>query len=68
MGLDLRLPIGLLFFVYGALLTVYGLARPQPVLGINVNLIWGVVMAAFGAVMLQLARQAGKRPPPARGA
>jgi hypothetical protein len=55
MGIDLRKPIGILFLAYGALLAVYGVARPQPVLDLNINLIWGVVMAIFGAVMLALA-------------
>jgi hypothetical protein len=55
MGIDLRKPIGILFLAYGALLAVYGVARPHPVLDLNINLIWGCVMAAFGAVMLALA-------------
>jgi hypothetical protein len=63
MGLDLRLPIGILFLGYGLLLAVYGVARPQPVLGINVNLVWGVVLAVFGAAMLALAWRARKRGP-----
>jgi hypothetical protein len=57
MGLDLRLPIGLLFLSYGVILTGYGVLKPLEVLGINVNLIWGVVLAAFGAGMLLLARR-----------
>lgn len=55
MGLDLRGPIGILFLAYGLLLAVYGLVRPQDVLGLNVNLVWGAVMAAFGLGMLFLA-------------
>jgi hypothetical protein len=33
---------------------VYGLASPHPVLGLNVNAIWGVVLAVFGTFMLGL--------------
>jgi len=59
MNLDLRLPIGLMFTVFGALLTVFGLASDKAIyarsLGINVNLWWGLVLLAFGAVMLGLA-------------
>jgi hypothetical protein len=61
MGMDLRQPIGLLFLAYGVILAVYGLVRPQPVLGINVNLMWGIVLAAFGAFMLWLALRARRR-------
>ncbi len=57
MGLDLRLPIGVLFFAYGVILGVYGLVHPQDVQGLNVNLIWGAVLAVFGATMLGLARR-----------
>ncbi len=58
MGLDLRLPIGLLFLSYGVILTGYGALKPLDVLGLNINLIWGIVLAAFGATMLLLARRA----------
>lgn len=55
MSLDLRLPIGLLFLLLGALLGVYGLVSDPSIyaasLGVNVNLWWGLVMVAFGAVM-----------------
>ena len=55
MSLDLRLPIGLLFLLLGALLGLYGLvsdpAMYEVSLGVNVNLWWGIVMLLFGAVM-----------------
>lgn len=54
MGMDLRQPIGILFLAYGVILVVYGLVNPQPVLGLNVNAVWGVVLAIFGAIMLAL--------------
>ena len=65
MSFDVRLPIGLMFSVYGLLLTGYGLlsdpAIYQRSLGINLNLWWGLVLFGFGAVMLFLARR--KQPP-----
>jgi hypothetical protein len=62
MGMDLRKPIGILFLVYGLILIGYGLARPHPVLDLNVNAIWGVVLALFGIFMLGLSmRSAASR-------
>jgi len=56
MNLDLRLPIGLLFTIYGALLDVFGLTSDNAIyarsLGINVNLWWGLVLLVFGITML----------------
>jgi hypothetical protein len=62
MNLDLRLPIGLMFSLFGAMLTAYGLLSDPAIyassLGINVNLWWGLVLLAFGLVMLWFARRA----------
>jgi hypothetical protein len=58
MNFDLRLPIGLLFVVFGAILALDGLIAHRMVLGINVNLWWGAVMIVFGAAMLALAARA----------
>jgi hypothetical protein len=67
MNLDLRLPIGLLFSLFGAILVIYGLVTPAETyrqsLGINVNLNWGVVLCAFGAVMLTFALRARAKQP-----
>jgi len=61
MKLDLRLPIGLMFAIFGAMLTLYGLVSSDAIyatsLGINVNLWWGLVLLAFGVVMLVLGRR-----------
>ncbi|HEX8186385.1 MAG TPA: hypothetical protein VF747_16590 [Blastocatellia bacterium] len=61
MGLDIRLPIGLLFSFLGALLILSGLITNreayQRSLGININLWWGFAMLAFGVVMLLLGRR-----------
>jgi hypothetical protein len=63
MGLDIRLPIGLLFAILGGLLTVYGLVSDPALyersLGININLWWGLVLLVFGALMVL----AGRRKP-----
>lgn len=58
MTFDLRWPIGLLFALFGAILFADGLLARRLVLGLNVNLWWGLVMAAFGAIMLWLAWRA----------
>jgi hypothetical protein len=79
MRLDVRFPIGGMFTIIGAILTVYGLVSDDAMyersLGINVNLWWGLVLLAFGLVMLGLAVRAlrsmsprpgqGPRPPTA---
>ena len=67
MSFDLRLPIGLLFAVFGVILAGDGLIAHRLVLDVNVNLWWGLVMIAFAAVMLGLAARA-KSAPPARPA
>ena len=65
MRLDLRLPIGLMFGIFGAMLTVYGLVSGNAIygrsLGINVNLWWGLALLAFGLVMLGFATRARGR-------
>jgi hypothetical protein len=62
MGLDIRLPIGLMFAILGALLIFYGLVGDKAIydrysLGININLGWGVVMLIFGVMMFLLGRR-----------
>jgi hypothetical protein len=54
MGLDIRLPLGLMFALIGAVLTIFGLVAPErsQALGLNANLIWGGCIFVFGAVML----------------
>ena len=68
MKLDLRLPIGLMFAIFGAMLTVFGLVSGDAIydrsLGINVNLWWGLVLLAFGLVMLAFAIRAGRSAAP----
>jgi len=61
MRLDIRLPIGLMFSILGALLSAFGLVADKSIfqnsLGINVNLWWGIVMLVFGVVMFLLGRR-----------
>jgi len=65
MGLDIRLPIGAMFTLFGLLLFVYGLVSDKSIyqrsLGLNVNLGWGAVLLVFGIVMLVLGRRGAKR-------
>jgi len=71
MGLDIRWPIGLMFSLIGVLLAGYGVsssaASVVKVAGqdININLIWGVVLLVFGALMLLGATRGRKTPPSA---
>jgi hypothetical protein len=62
MGLDIRLPIGLMFTLFGLLLVVYGAFGDKSIyhrsLGLNVNLWWGAVLLIFGVAMLILGRRA----------
>jgi uncharacterized membrane protein len=58
MGLDLRKPIGWFFLALGLILAVYGLMTKGDAemyrrsLDMNINLIWGGVLIAFGLFML----------------
>jgi len=60
MGLDIKIPIGMLFSVLGLLLTIYGTATNgeamyERSLDININLWTGLFMLVFGLIMLLLA-------------
>ncbi len=65
MGLDIRIPIGLMFQILGLLLVLYGgltkgaQVYAQKSLGLNMNLWWGVVLLIFGTVMFLLGRRGG---------
>ena len=64
-SLDLRIPIGLLFSLLGVLLLGFGAVSDPAIyetsLGFNVNLWWGLVMLAFGAIMLASAWMGARR-------
>jgi hypothetical protein len=60
-GIDIRLPIGLVFAVVGILMIAFGAASDSAIyqrsLGINVNVYWGLVLLAFGVIMALLGRR-----------
>jgi hypothetical protein len=63
MRLDIRVPIGLMFGVLGAMLAAYGMFFSDPAiyersLGININIWWGLLLLAFGAGMFFFGRRA----------
>ena len=66
-GMDIRLPMGLMFAIIGAVIAIYGFTtQGDPMytahsLGINVNICWGSVMFLFGLVMLLLVWNASKK-------
>jgi hypothetical protein len=66
MNFDLRLPIGIMFSLFGAMLVIFGAVSNKEIyethsLGININLVWGAVLLVFGAAMLFLTwRASGK--------
>jgi multisubunit Na+/H+ antiporter MnhG subunit len=64
MNFDLRLPIGLLFSIFGLILGAFGLVSNPEIyqrsLGINVNLWWGGFMLLFGVLMLIFWRRGAK--------
>ena len=59
MSFDLRIPVGLMFTVFGLILIGVGLFGgadlPVKSLGININLWWGLFQLVFGLVMLLFA-------------
>ena len=62
MGLDIRVPLGLIFLITGGMMSVYGLvtrnsAIYEKSMGLNLNLGWGLVMLIFGAVMFFFGRR-----------
>ena len=63
---DIRMPIGLMFTILGLIISAYGIITVsntemyQKSLGININIIMGVIMLIFGLVMLYFARRKKK--------
>ena len=64
MGLDIRIPIGLLFVILGGLILIYGFVSDPAIyqrsLGININVRWGIVMLVFGLIMFLFGRRGSK--------
>jgi formate hydrogenlyase subunit 3/multisubunit Na+/H+ antiporter MnhD subunit len=67
MGLDIRIPIGLMFAVLGAMLAIFGICSQFGIfsdpaiyersLGININIWCGLALLAFGAGMYFFGRR-----------
>jgi multisubunit Na+/H+ antiporter MnhG subunit len=57
MGLDIRIPLGLIFLIIGGIMSLYGLVTRHAAdiyaksMGINLNLTWGLLMFTFGLIM-----------------
>ncbi len=66
MGLDVRLPLGLLFLVIGSLLACYGLftngsSQYAKSMGVNLNLIWGAILMILGLLAAWFGRKPQRR-------
>ena len=66
MRLDIRVPIGLMFGVLGAMLAVYGMffsdaAIYERSLGVNINAWWGLILLAFGIGMYYFGHRANAK-------
>lgn len=56
MGLDIRIPLGMIFLIIGGIMSAFGFysrhsALYDRSLGANLNLTWGLIMFVFGLVM-----------------
>ena len=66
MGLDIRIPIGLMFSIFGVIITLYGVFTRTNAelynrsLHININIGMGITMLVFGLFMLLLVKLAKK--------
>ena len=64
---DIRIPIGLMFSIVGVLITGFGFFTMSNTemyhksLGINVNIIMGILMLVFGLIMLFFAFRKKKK-------
>ena len=64
---DIRIPVGLMFSLLGVIISVLGLFTSsntemyQRSLGINVNIVMGLLMLAFGLIMLYFALRKKKK-------
>lgn len=66
MGPDIRIPLGSIFATLGSLLIIYGAITHGASMyalsnEININIVWGAAMAAFGAIMLFSAGKVRRR-------
>jgi len=56
---DLRIPVGLFFLVIGLIIFVEGIVAKPISAGVPIDLIWGVVLLIFGALMALFGFKAG---------
>ena len=67
MGIDIRLPIGILFSLLGIILTGYGalgdISHYRQAPDVNINLVWGMVLLVFGVVMFLFGRRGMRATP-----
>ena len=63
MGLDIRIPLGLIFLVIGGVMGIFGLFTHgdatlyQKSLGVDLNLTWGGIMFVFGSIMFYVGKR-----------
>jgi hypothetical protein len=62
MGLDIRIPLGLIFLITGGIISVYGFFTRHSAIydrsmGVNLNLGWGAIMFVFGLIMFLIGRR-----------
>jgi SSS family solute:Na+ symporter len=63
MKMDMRIPLGMMFTLFGTMLAAFGLSTRDNIglylksLGIEVNVWWGFVLLVFGILMLALGRR-----------
>lgn len=63
MGLDIRIPLGLIFLAIGGMMSIFGLITRgsatiyEKSMGVNLNLTWGAIMFVFGLVMFLIGRR-----------
>jgi hypothetical protein len=63
MGLDIRVPLGMIFLAIGGIMGVFGLVTHgdatlyEKSLGVDLNLTWGGIMFVFGAIMFYVGRR-----------
>jgi sulfite exporter TauE/SafE len=64
---DIRIPIGLMFSIVGIIITIFGFLTMSDTemynksLGINVNIIMGILMLVFGLIFLFFAFRKKKK-------
>jgi multisubunit Na+/H+ antiporter MnhG subunit len=62
MGLDIRIPLGLIFLIIGGMMSLFGFITRstgiyQRSMGVNLNLTWGALMFVFGLIMFLVGRR-----------